>query len=445
MTDPSKKIITFAPREATVTLPERLELEYMLDQRRLAQGNGSLNESKLRLRLWKLAHDVAEHSRAQVAGVLGKPVPLPRREILADWVEGQVEATKAYVEELRSEDRQDAEGIGEEFLRKMLRGTRESKASYAVLSLNAELIEEVARGGGSSHYRWITQRDNRVRDWHAELDDKVFAWDKAPAKGGTRRKDSGHPGSGYGCRCYPVPFRGDVPTRKRLAPKPRLEPVAEAATAKARKQLSKEIDTGYKGPLKSKMTVAEAEDAIKSRKTEHAMIWDKDNNPLMRSTSGETNRITSMRVEDLTRMEIDSPGWKMTHNHPPGASPVLSDDDILLAIAHDAGEMRAVTGAEGGSLLRVVDQERWVNARLNLKTKGSSGSVHRAVARETAVINRVASDAAEEALRQFGDIRGRVKAAKEIAHTAFAKAKKAEALKRYNRLGAKYGFIFELF
>jgi hypothetical protein len=424
------------------SIPERLELEYILVQRRLARGDGQLDEPKLRLRLWKLAHDVARHSRASVAAIFGKPVPVPRSEILAEWVEREVTSTKAYLEDLQSDGRQDAD-IGESFFRKMLKGQRESRATSAVLGLNTELIEEISRGGGSSHYRWITQRDDLVREWHAELDDRVFAWNSAPSGGGTRSDDSGHPGSGYGCRCLPEPVVGTQPSRKNLAPRP--EPATEAAAAGLKKRLRGEIDTGYKGTLKSKMNVEQAESAIKSHKTEHAMIWDKDGNPLMRSTSGEANRITSMRVEDLTRIEIDSPGWKMTHNHPPGASPVLSDDDILLSIAHDAGEMRAVNLTEGGSLLRVVNQDLWVEARLNLKTRGSSGSVHRAVVREATVVNRVANNAAEEALRQFGDIRGRVKEAKEIAHTAFAKAKKAEALKRYNRLGAKYGFVFELF
>lgn len=55
--------------------------------------------------------------------------------------------------------------------------------------------------GNSTHYIWRTQDDVKVRPEHAANDDKIFAWDNPP--------DTGHPGEGYGCRCWAEPI-GDI-------------------------------------------------------------------------------------------------------------------------------------------------------------------------------------------------------------------------------------------
>lgn len=47
---------------------------------------------------------------------------------------------------------------------------------------------------GIEFYVWNTQHDARVREGHAERDDKIFRWDHPP--------EGGHPSQDFGCRCY---------------------------------------------------------------------------------------------------------------------------------------------------------------------------------------------------------------------------------------------------
>lgn len=51
---------------------------------------------------------------------------------------------------------------------------------------------------GIDFYVWTTQNDSRVREGHAERDDKIFRWDDPP--------EGGHPSEDYGCRCYARPL-----------------------------------------------------------------------------------------------------------------------------------------------------------------------------------------------------------------------------------------------
>ena len=59
---------------------------------------------------------------------------------------------------------------------------------------------------GIERYIWRSQDDAKVRDSHAEYDDRVFRWDEPPA--------GGHPGQAHNCRCYAEPVapgsRNDV-------------------------------------------------------------------------------------------------------------------------------------------------------------------------------------------------------------------------------------------
>lgn len=50
---------------------------------------------------------------------------------------------------------------------------------------------------GIERYVWRSQDDAKVRDSHAEYDDRVFRWDEPPA--------GGHPGQAHNCRCYAEP------------------------------------------------------------------------------------------------------------------------------------------------------------------------------------------------------------------------------------------------
>jgi GH24 family phage-related lysozyme (muramidase) len=51
---------------------------------------------------------------------------------------------------------------------------------------------------GIDFYVWTTQNDSRVREGHAERDDKIFRWDDPP--------EGGHPSEDFGCRCYARPL-----------------------------------------------------------------------------------------------------------------------------------------------------------------------------------------------------------------------------------------------
>ncbi len=50
---------------------------------------------------------------------------------------------------------------------------------------------------GVTHYIWVTEEDEKVRESHARNAGQTFAWDNPPA--------TGHPGSDYGCRCSAAP------------------------------------------------------------------------------------------------------------------------------------------------------------------------------------------------------------------------------------------------
>lgn len=54
---------------------------------------------------------------------------------------------------------------------------------------------------GSTHYRWRTAKDRRVRAEHQRLEGKVCAWDDPPIAGA--KGERAHPGSIYRCRCWP--------------------------------------------------------------------------------------------------------------------------------------------------------------------------------------------------------------------------------------------------
>lgn len=172
-----------------------------------------LNDRKLRTRLRQIAEQLTAEKLSEISRLLGKRVTRPSPATLSKWIEAQAESIQHSIEQwaavagreiVRSQTAgltatATAEGIRS--LARMVSRQRESHASAAILQLNQELIQEIAQGAGSTHYRWITTMDGRARTWHEKLNLTVQAWDKPPAGGGTRRDDRGHPGSGYGCRC----------------------------------------------------------------------------------------------------------------------------------------------------------------------------------------------------------------------------------------------------
>lgn len=238
-------------KKRAVTIPVRLELEYMLQQRHLVRDLAwftvasmsklderqdsdellawlglsapqVLDEKQLRKRLRQIGQRITHEKVQELAALLGHPVLPPAPGLTSRWVDDQVLAIQTTIEnwlvavnETVRRSRlagapMSALTVSLRELQQQIAGAAERKASAAVLQLNAQIIEETARGAGSSHYRWETEQDERVRAWHASKRGHVYAWNDAPLGGGSHADDYGHPGSGYGCRCIPVPIQGPL-------------------------------------------------------------------------------------------------------------------------------------------------------------------------------------------------------------------------------------------
>jgi hypothetical protein len=209
---------------------------------------------------------------------------------------------------------------------------------------------------------------------------------------------------------------------------PRPATATEAVTAAVTKRLQKdlEISTGYKGPLKSRMGVKEAERAIKNLDLEHGMTWDASGNAILRQTSGKKRalQITAKEWEHVRK----HPGSVWTHNHPNG-NPSLSSADIHFSMLSGAHEARAVTSARGGMVMKVTDQAKWKAAASKSLTKFKLKS-----------IEEDAKEAARRAVTRFmtgpsGDKTRRW----DVYFEAFAR----ESERGYNKMGRKHGFKVE--
>ena len=233
-------------------IPIRLELEYMLQQRHLVrdlswftiaslskfdQRQDSdellawlglsapqvLDEKQLRKRLLQIAHRITHEKVQELALLLGHSVLPPAPGLIAAWIDTQVTAIQTTVENwlvsVTEEVRRSrlahaplsALTVSLRELQSQVAGAAERRASAAILQLNSQIIEETAKGAGSSHYRWETEQDDRVRAWHASKQGRIYAWDDPPMGGGSHADDVGAPGSGFGCRCLPVPIQGPGP------------------------------------------------------------------------------------------------------------------------------------------------------------------------------------------------------------------------------------------
>lgn len=239
------------PTTPTVTIPIRLELEYMLQQRHLVRdltwfavasiqkfdrrqdsdellawlglsAPQVLDEKQLRKRLLQIAHRITHEKAQELGALLGRPIRAPLSGHVTKWVDDQVAAVTATVEhwlmaatETVRRSRLAGAAMADitvslRELQQQIAGLAERKASVAILQLNSQIIEETAKSAGSSHYRWETEQDSRVRAWHAEKQGSIYPWDDPPMGGGSHADNAGHPGSGYGCRCLPVPIQGPI-------------------------------------------------------------------------------------------------------------------------------------------------------------------------------------------------------------------------------------------
>jgi len=423
-------------------IPLRLELEYMLQQRRLlmdlATNDGfTLDETRLRQHLRHLGMRLIKEKRTQLEPILGKmKLPMPTNT-LEQWIDGQVESIQSTVDAWHEQPRQDAsdDDLIAQMMRlaKELSTQQESRASAAILQLNTETIEDIARGSGSSHYRWETQKDDRVRDWHEDLQSKTVSWNKPPMGGGTRKTDKGHPGSGYGCRCWPAPIASNEISRRPPKPKPVIPGAVKKAKPKLRPE--REMETGYKGRLKSGMGVKEAEKSIATYKVEHGMAWDADGNTVLRKR-GSKNQV------DLTAGEVShlrENAATFTHNHPDGAHS-LSVGDVVFARHVDFTEIRAVAGSRGTRMI-VTDKAKWLADPSSVLKNALRGVHPAAKAAGTAAQELV--EAGLPAAQRAGIQEWR--ALLEKADAAYRDAYAKEATRQFNRVGENFGFRVEQF
>jgi len=65
-----------------------------------------------------------------------------------------------------------------------------------ILKLNGQINKQRQMGAGITRYRWVTSRDERVRERHQELDDTIQEWASPPEVAPGRHE---HPGGDYQC------------------------------------------------------------------------------------------------------------------------------------------------------------------------------------------------------------------------------------------------------
>jgi hypothetical protein len=184
-----------------------------------------------------------------------------------------------------------------------------------------------------------------------------------------------------------------------------------------------ELTKSYKGPLKSEMSLRQAEKSIRKLPDEHMMAWDVNGRPLAR-TSGSAGNVP---VPPEMRGHVGT----ITHNHPPDlmgqASPgapmakrhytALSPEDVVMAHHLKVqGQIRAVTPDGHGMSLVVTDRAAWtaketIDSGIWLETKVAYGEANRTAMETAAKItdhverNRVWSEVyAKETKRLYNEI-----------------------------------------
>jgi hypothetical protein len=174
-----------------------------------------IDRRKLRARLYRFAHRLSDFERAQLATILGSYVHRPNPLLIEAWVDDQEVAITKSAETLLGRASVALGGLAiggaaSLVLANQVFTPEEARvgvaASSAALTLNARFIANISTNAGGTHYRWITVDDEVVRDNHAALHFTIQSWALEPAGGGTKEDESGHPGSGFGCRCVADPI-----------------------------------------------------------------------------------------------------------------------------------------------------------------------------------------------------------------------------------------------
>lgn len=97
-------------------------------------------------------------------------------------------------------------------IREKLGGVTESRAILIARTettrTRSNFTQARAQAVGSTHYIWHTVGDGSVRDTHAKLNGKVFAWNDPPISdyGKNGEPIRSHPGGTWNCRCYASPI-----------------------------------------------------------------------------------------------------------------------------------------------------------------------------------------------------------------------------------------------
>jgi SPP1 gp7 family putative phage head morphogenesis protein len=96
-------------------------------------------------------------------------------------------------------------------------------ARHEVGNWVAEVTATHCRALGIRRYRWLSEKDERVRELHRKLDGTVRSWDDP-------HPTEGHPGQARGCRCTAQPVVEDLRSPEPAAA-PRRRPVPEGLPA----------------------------------------------------------------------------------------------------------------------------------------------------------------------------------------------------------------------
>lgn len=87
-------------------------------------------------------------------------------------------------------------------------GVTDSKAKFLARQETSLLMSKMREtrytAAGLEKYKWLTSNDERVRDRHKELNNKVFFWTDPPIV--DEKGNRANPGEDFNCRCVAVPI-----------------------------------------------------------------------------------------------------------------------------------------------------------------------------------------------------------------------------------------------
>jgi SPP1 gp7 family putative phage head morphogenesis protein len=94
-------------------------------------------------------------------------------------------------------------------------------ARHELGNLVATVTQETSQALGVRRYRWLSERDERVRPLHRKLNGTIRSWDDP-------HPTEGHPGHAWGCRCTAQPVVDEVPAAVPARPLPAPQKPPEA-------------------------------------------------------------------------------------------------------------------------------------------------------------------------------------------------------------------------